>query len=86
LGEGESYANWYSADMDALIKEIATTVDVDARAALYGELQQLMRDDPPFIYLYYPEAFEAVTTRVVNYKPRAAEQYYLWDVSVLDAQ
>jgi hypothetical protein len=45
-----------------------------------------MRDDPPFIYLYYPEAFEGVRTRVVNYQPRSAEQYFLWDVSVNDVE
>jgi peptide/nickel transport system substrate-binding protein len=84
LAQGETYANWYDPEMDALITEIVQTVDVEDRAALYGELQQMMRDDPPFIYLYYPEAFEAVTTRVQGYAPRAAEQYYLWDVSVND--
>jgi peptide/nickel transport system substrate-binding protein len=86
LAEGQTYANWFNPELDALIKQVATTVDVDERAALYGEIQQMMRDDPPFIYLYYPEAFEGVTARVENYQPRSAEQYYLWDVSVTDAQ
>ena len=84
LNQGDSYANFYTDEIQALLDEIATTVDVEARAELYGEMQQLMRDDPPFVYLYLPEAFEAVRTRVQNYKPRAAEQYFLWDVTVLD--
>lgn len=84
LNEGDSYANFYTDEIQAMLDDIATTVDVDERAGKYGELQQLMRDDPPFVYLYLPEAFEAVRTRVHNYEPRGAEQYYLWDVSVSD--
>lgn len=84
LNEGDSYANFYTDEIQAMLDDIATTVDVDERAGKYGELQQLMRDDPPFVYLYLPEAFEAVRTRVRNYEPRGAEQYYLWDVSVSD--
>ena len=84
LNEGDSYANFYTDEIQNMLDTIATTVDVEERAALYGDLQQLMRDDPPFVYLYFPEAFEAIRTRVQNYHPRGAEQYYLWDVSVLD--
>jgi peptide/nickel transport system substrate-binding protein len=86
LNEGETYANWLNPELDGLVKQVATTVDIEERAALYGEIQQIMRDDPPFIYLYYPEAFEGVRTRVVNYQPRSAEQYFLWDVSVNDVE
>jgi peptide/nickel transport system substrate-binding protein len=86
LGEGETYANWYDERLVSLIDEVAVTVDTDARAEVYKEIQTLMREDPPFVYLYYPEAFEAVTTRVQNYQPRSAENYFLWDVSVFDVQ
>lgn len=84
LGKDETYANWEDPKLIDLISRVAVTVDVDKRAALYGEIQKYMRDNPPFVYLYYPEAFEAVTLRVQNYKPRAAENYRLWDVSVND--
>jgi len=86
LGKDQTYANWYDETLGALIDKVAVTVDTDARAEVYKEIQQLMREDPPFVYLYYPEAFEAVTTRVQNYKPRSAENYFLWEVSVLDGQ
>jgi peptide/nickel transport system substrate-binding protein len=86
LNKGDSYANFWTQDIQDLLDQIATTVDVDQRAALYGDIQQVMRDDPPFVYLYYPEVFEAVRSRVQNYHPRGAEQYYLWDVSVLDGE
>ncbi len=84
LNEGETYANWFDPDLDAKIKQIVVTVDEAKRAELYREIQADMREDPPFVYLYYPQAFEAVTTRVQNYQPRSAENYLLWDVSVSD--
>jgi peptide/nickel transport system substrate-binding protein len=37
-----------------------------------------MVENPPFIYLYEPVAFEAIRDNVQNYKPRGAEEYYLW--------
>jgi peptide/nickel transport system substrate-binding protein len=45
---------------------------------LYGELQVYMQENPPFIYLYSPNAFEAINTRVQDYRPRGAEEYYLF--------
>ena len=81
-GEGASFSSWSDPTIIDLINEISVTVDDEARAALYGELQTYMRENPPFIYLYEPVTFEAIRTRVENYKPRAAEQYYLYDVDV----
>lgn len=81
-GESASFSAWSDPTIIDLIDRISVTVDDTERAALYGELQSYMRENPPFIYLYEPVTFEAVRTRVVNYKPRAAEQYYLYDIDV----
>jgi peptide/nickel transport system substrate-binding protein len=84
LGDGESYANWADPQIHEMLDQIITTVDVDARAALYTELQNYVLEQQPFIFLYMPQAFEGVTTRVQNYQPRGAENYFLWDVSVTE--
>ena len=68
------------------LAKILSTVDLDARAKLYGELQTYMRENPPFVYLYFPQAFEGVNKRVENYKPRAAENYFLTEISVSDGK
>jgi peptide/nickel transport system substrate-binding protein len=81
-GEGSSFSSWSDPTIIDLINQISVTVDDDERATLYGELQSYMRENPPFIYLYEPVTFEAIRTRVENYKPRAAEQYYLYDIDV----
>ena len=82
LGKDQTYANWADEKIFEQLGQILTTVDVDARAALYGDIQSYMRETQPFVYLYFPQAFEGVTKRVQNYQPRGAENYFLWDVSV----
>lgn len=81
-GEAASFSAWSDPTIIDLINEISVTVDDDARAELYGELQAYMRENPPFIYLYEPVTFEAIRTHVKNHKPRAAEQYYLYDIDI----
>jgi peptide/nickel transport system substrate-binding protein len=82
-GMDASYSSWSDPEIDRLLSEIEVTVDQEARAALYGELQEYMREDPPFIYLYEPIQFEATNTRVQEYKPRSAETYFLYETWVI---
>ncbi len=77
-----SYAAWAEPTIDDLLARIATTIDDGERAALYTELHNYMYENPPFIYLYLPKTFEAVNSRVQNYKPRFAEHYFLFDVFI----
>ena len=70
--------------IDDLLAKISTTVDREARKALYEELQVYMQENPPFIYLYEPVAFEAVQNRVMDYYPRSAEDYWLFETWVTE--
>lgn len=82
LTPGAYYNNWVDEELVDRIDTISVTVDEEERAALYQELQQYMYDNPPFIYLYIPNSFEAVNSRVQGYTPYASEQFFLQDVSV----
>jgi len=73
---GNYYNTWEDDTIVDFIGQIETTVDRDARAVLYGELQSYMYDNPPFIYLYSLNLFEATTERVQNYNPRANEGFF----------
>ena len=81
---GEYYNTWEDETITNLINTIAGTVDRDERVGLYGELQAYMYDNPPFIYLYQLNLFEAVNTRVQGYHPRPAENYFLLNVTVTE--
>lgn len=77
LLEENSYAAWSTPELTELITGLQTTVAGDTRAELYGQFQQMMIDNPPFIWLYEPFSFEAISTRVQNYQPRPAENYFI---------
>jgi len=83
-GWDAAYSSWEDEEIISMLNEIKATVDRDARKALYEELQVYMKENPPFIYLYEPIAFEAINTRVQNYRPRSSETYYLFDTFVIE--
>jgi len=83
-GWDASYSSWFDEEIDRLLGEILLAADTDERAGLYEELQVYMQENPPFIYLYEPNAFEAVNTRVQDYRPRGAEDYYLYYTWVVE--
>lgn len=80
--ENADYSSWSDGTILDLLGSIQTTTDDAEREQLYGELHRYAHENPPFVYLYEPFAFEGVNSAVVNYKPRAAENYYLKAVSL----
>ncbi|MCL7455104.1 MAG: ABC transporter substrate-binding protein [Anaerolineae bacterium] len=83
MGEEAAFSSWEDQTIIDMLNEIKATLDRDERKALYEELQVYMKEDPPFIYLYEPVAFEAINTRVQNYRPRSSEVYFLYDTFVV---
>jgi peptide/nickel transport system substrate-binding protein len=83
-GANAAYSSWSDDYIITMLNDIKSTVDQQARAALYGELEVYMRENPPFIYLYEPYTFEAINTRVQDYTPRPAETYFLFDTFVVE--
>jgi peptide/nickel transport system substrate-binding protein len=86
LEKDATYAAWNTPEIQDYLEKIGSTVDDVERGKLYSELHQLMYDDPPFVYLYEPNTFEAINAAVQNYKPRAAEDYFLKEVFLAGAE
>jgi peptide/nickel transport system substrate-binding protein len=82
-GWDASYSSWSDPTIDEYLAEIEQAVDFQQRKQLYEDLQVYMQEDPPFIYLYQLMTFEAINTRVQNYTPRGAEDYYLMNTWVI---
>ncbi|HYH12858.1 MAG TPA: ABC transporter substrate-binding protein [Thermomicrobiales bacterium] len=59
------YAN---PEMDALIAEGLETQDLDARAEIYQQIQQLIIDDAPWVNLYTSSTFEGSSDRVRGFE------------------
>ena len=82
LTPGYYYAVWEDDNIVDYLGQIERAVVRDERGALYGELAQYLFDDPPFIYLYVLNLFEATSSRVNGYQPLPNETFYLNDVSL----
>ena len=52
-----------NAEADELMIQTRAEPDVEARVALFHELQTLLAEDVPVVYLYYPQEVQAVSTR-----------------------
>jgi peptide/nickel transport system substrate-binding protein len=50
--------------VDALMAKARATVDQNARAQVYHDFQKALVDDPPGIYLYYPDEIRAANKRL----------------------
>jgi len=79
-----SYASWFDEKYASMVDKILSTVDRAEREQLYREIQVMLREDPPFIYLYEPVSFEAHRTSVLDYMPSPYESYELWNVWKID--
>ena len=58
-----SYKN---KDVDELLVKARTTFNKDERVECYHKIQDIMREDPPCIFLYYPQNLVAVHKRFNN--------------------
>ncbi len=84
MGADAAYSSWSDEEIINQLNVIKSTVDREERKKLYEELQVYMQENPPFIYLYEPVAFEAINTRVQGYKPRSSETYFLYETFVVE--
>lgn len=67
---------WYSnPELDELIQAARQEMDLDERARLYSEVQQLVKDEAPFVFLYQIPDVYGVSDRI-EFKPRL-DQYIL---------
>ncbi len=82
LGKDETWAQWYDEHLAELIASLGTTMDRNERVKIYEEIQEYMREEPPFIYLYELSTFEGVNKGVQDYLPSSSELHSLWFTSI----
>ncbi len=64
-----SYAN---PEVDALLEKGRATCHQSERVAAYQRIQEILAEDQPYVFLYYPESLLAVSSRVRGIKPAPA--------------
>ena len=77
-GLGMHYKN---ARLDEMLTRIEATDDPRKRAPLYGDVQKLIKDEAPFIFLFQADAVFGMTTRI-DYMPRPDETQWLYPLAI----
>ena len=78
----ETYFN--SPRMDELLDAAASEGDFEARKAMWQEIQEILIEEVPAIYLMYTPAFIAHRTRVEGVKAHPRDWFFIEDWSIND--
>lgn len=79
-----NYACYSNPRVDALIEAGAAEPDPDKRREAYYEMQRLIYEDAPAVFLYVPQEIEAASARVQNWEPSPDSRINLHDVWLSD--
>ena len=77
-GLGMHYKN---AKLDEMLTRIEATDDPRKRAPQYGDVQKLIKDEAPFIFLFQADGVFGMSTRI-DYTPRPDETQWLYPLGI----
>jgi peptide/nickel transport system substrate-binding protein len=75
-----SYGN--NATVDDKVAKATTITDAKARAAAYAELQKLLHDEAPWVFLWQQHDLYGVASQV-EWTPRADEKVWMYDARIV---
>ena len=61
---GLNFVKYKNPNIDKLLESGRTTMSKEGRKQIYSQLQKIIADDQPYIFLWYPKAVVAVSDRV----------------------
>ncbi len=73
-GSGQNTMQYVSAKVDELLTQGATTIDRGKRAAIYRELQSVVRNDLPALPIFQGARIEGTNAKLIGYTPSV----YVW--------
>ena len=81
--EGARYCTWVDQEFMDLAAQAASEMDADARAELFSQMQQMMVDKAPAVWLYQQDVLYAYNSeKVQNWTARTDEVVLMDGVSV----
>jgi peptide/nickel transport system substrate-binding protein len=78
LGESTPATDW-EANVDKLMQAQLVTTDYKARKQLYDQVQEIVAQNVPFVFLVSPNILVAANSTVGNFHPAILEPYGLWN-------
>jgi len=81
MTQGGLGMNYKNAKLDEMLALIEATDDPKKRAPLYSDVQKLLKEEAPFIFLYQADAVFGMSTRI-DYTPRPDETQWLYPLGI----
>ncbi len=72
------YAN---PEVDALIEQGLSTIDEAERESVYQELNQVLHDDAPWVYMWNPEDIYGIVENLSGFEPNGVGYFYVKDLA-----
>lgn len=73
-----NFSHWKNDQADKLIDAGAAEVDADKRKKIYGDLQKLVADEVPFLYIMYWQTILHFNKRIKGMPESATNPYWLY--------
>jgi peptide/nickel transport system substrate-binding protein len=68
-GQGVNRGKYSNPEVDAALNAARATSDIDERAAFYHQVQAIVLDDAPIVYVHQDAALQPYRTRVMGFEP-----------------
>jgi peptide/nickel transport system substrate-binding protein len=81
LTQGGLGMHYKNAKLDEMLTRIEATDDPKKRAPQYSDVQKLIKDEAPFIFLFQADAVFGMSTRI-DYTPRPDETQWLFPLGL----
>jgi len=69
ISPGPNHSNYANPAFDRLYEQACSTTDTVARLELYRQMQAIVREDCPWVFMCYPCAYSLHPDRLHNYRP-----------------
>lgn len=80
VSPGPNRANYSNPEVDRLYEKAILTADETERNRLWRKLQEIVREDCPWMFMHYRKTYTLINDRVFGYKPTdfpySTEKYY----------
>src|SRR5699024_1710905 len=76
--DSDNWWNYSNPEVDELLIQGRASADRDERVEIYHQLQEVIAQDLPVIYLYYPQEVQAITTRTKGFVEMGYRDALTW--------
>ena len=67
-----NFVGFANDEVDRLLEEGRRTFDMEKRKKAYYRIQEILAEEQPYVFLYYPDALPAVHNRIHGIEPAPA--------------